>query len=184
MPGWLYQVKNGATTIWERWDAIRADGTIFDPEMNSYNHYAYGAVCQWLFEAVAGFRPDPERAGLPAHHLRADDHSRHCRRSRRTTTPPPAASRPAGRVDGDKVTYHIVVPDGASGTLVLDRATRTPSSTARRSPRPAATEVAQPARARDAQRDVPDQQRVLGGRSQHGSRNRAGDRHGKQGGRQ
>ena len=64
VPGWLYQVERGATTIWERWDAIRADGTIYDPDMNSYNHYAYGAVCQWLFEGVAGFRPDPEVPGF------------------------------------------------------------------------------------------------------------------------
>ncbi len=64
VPGWLYQVKTGATTIWERWDAIGADGTPFDPAMNSYNHYAYGAVCQFLFEEVAGFRPDPEQPGF------------------------------------------------------------------------------------------------------------------------
>ena len=64
VPGWLYQVKNGATTIWERWDAIQADGTAFEPAMNSYNHYAYGAVCQWLFEAVAGFRPDEADPGF------------------------------------------------------------------------------------------------------------------------
>ncbi|AJY47748.1 alpha-L-rhamnosidase [Martelella endophytica] len=57
VPGWLYQVEQGATTIWERWDALGPDGTIYDPEMNSYNHYAYGAVCQWLFEDVAGVRP-------------------------------------------------------------------------------------------------------------------------------
>ena len=73
VPGWLYQVERGATTIWERWDAIQADGTIYDPDMNSYNHYAYGAVCQWLFEGVAGFRPDAGAAGLPPHRLRADD---------------------------------------------------------------------------------------------------------------
>lgn len=60
VPGWLYQVKRGATTIWERWDAIQEDGRLFDPHMNSYNHYAYGAVCQWLFESVAGIRPDPQ----------------------------------------------------------------------------------------------------------------------------
>ena len=64
VPGWLFQVERGATTIWERWDAIRADGSIYDPDMNSYNHYAYGAVCQWLLESVAGFRPDPEIPGF------------------------------------------------------------------------------------------------------------------------
>jgi len=64
VPGWLYQVKMGATTIWERWDAMQPDGTIYNPQMNSYNHYAYGAVCQWLLEAVAGFRPDPADPGF------------------------------------------------------------------------------------------------------------------------
>jgi alpha-L-rhamnosidase len=86
--------------------------------MNSYNHYAYGAVCQWLFEGVAGLRPDPALPGfkhvifeptiipalspVKAHHDSA-----------------------AGRieanwsVEGDKVTYDILVPEGASGTLVL-----------------------------------------------------------------
>jgi alpha-L-rhamnosidase len=64
VPGWLYQVKMGATTIWERWDAIQPDGSIFDPQMNSYNHYAYGAVCQWLLEAVAGFRSDEAAPGF------------------------------------------------------------------------------------------------------------------------
>ena len=64
VPGWLYQVKQGATTIWERWDAMGPDGKIHDPEMNSFNHYAYGAVCQWLFEGVAGLRRDPDRPGF------------------------------------------------------------------------------------------------------------------------
>src|SRR5690606_31173961 len=60
VPGWLFQVKMGATSIWERWDSLREDGSINGEQMNSYNHYAYGAVCQWLFESVAGFRPDSE----------------------------------------------------------------------------------------------------------------------------
>ena len=64
VPGWLYQVKMGATTIWERWDALAPDGSIYDPEMNSYNHYAYGAVCQFLFEQVAGISPDPDQPGF------------------------------------------------------------------------------------------------------------------------
>ncbi|MEU1183173.1 family 78 glycoside hydrolase catalytic domain [Streptomyces sp. NPDC005820] len=59
-PGWLYQVARGATTMWERWDAIRPDGTI-DTEkagtMLSFNHYAYGAVAAWLYRCVAGLRP-------------------------------------------------------------------------------------------------------------------------------
>jgi alpha-L-rhamnosidase len=64
-PGWLHQVLAGATTMWERWDAIRADGSILGdgPEgtpganMSSFNHYAYGAVAAWLYRTVAGIAP-------------------------------------------------------------------------------------------------------------------------------
>jgi len=56
-PSWMYQIRRGATTIWERWDGIREDGTFQTPTMNSYNHYAFGAVAQWLFGYVAGIRP-------------------------------------------------------------------------------------------------------------------------------
>ncbi len=118
VPGWLAQVKRGATTIWERWDGIKADGSIFEPQMNSYNHYAYGAVCQWLFESVAGFRPDPNVPGfkhiifeptiIPSLSPVTADHDS-------------AAGRiEAGwAVDGDRVRYDLLVPEGASGTLVL-----------------------------------------------------------------
>lgn len=57
MPGWLYQVKMGATTIWERWDSILPDGHINPESMNSLNHYANGAVSQWIYENVFGISP-------------------------------------------------------------------------------------------------------------------------------
>jgi alpha-L-rhamnosidase len=53
-PSWLYPVTMGATTIWERWDGIKPDGSFQDPGMNSFNHYAYGAVGDWLYRSVAG----------------------------------------------------------------------------------------------------------------------------------
>lgn len=120
VPGWLYQVRMGATTIWERWDAIQPDGSIFNPQMNSYNHYAYGAVCQWLLEGVAGFRPDkaapgfagiifeptiiPELSPIKAHH-----------------------DSPRGRVaaewtvTGNRVRYAFEVPQGTKAELRLGR---------------------------------------------------------------
>jgi alpha-L-rhamnosidase len=62
-PSWLYQVDQGATTMWERWDGIRPDGTLNtgqgsedDPGMLSFNHYAYGAVAAWMHEVVAGLQ--------------------------------------------------------------------------------------------------------------------------------
>jgi alpha-L-rhamnosidase len=58
MPGWLYQVLMGATTIWERWNSIMPDGTINAEGMNSLNHYANGAVCQWIYEDLCGISPE------------------------------------------------------------------------------------------------------------------------------
>ncbi len=57
-PSWLYAVTKGATTIWERWDGIKPDGSFQDVGMNSFNHYAYGAVGEWLYSSVAGLKLD------------------------------------------------------------------------------------------------------------------------------
>jgi len=57
-PSWLYQVKHGATTIWERWDSIKPDGNINDNGMNSLNHYSTGAVMAWAYEYLVGIKQD------------------------------------------------------------------------------------------------------------------------------
>ena len=57
-PGWLYAVKMGATTVWERWNSVDEQGVIADNGMNSLNHYAYGSIAQWLYQDVAGIAPD------------------------------------------------------------------------------------------------------------------------------
>ena len=62
-PSWLYPVNKGATTIWERWDGIKPDGSFQDAGMNSFNHYAYGAIGEWLYRVVAGLEIDPGEAG-------------------------------------------------------------------------------------------------------------------------
>lgn len=117
VPGWLYQVERGATSIWERWDSIGEDGTIYDPDMNSYNHYAYGAVCQWLMEGVAGVKPVAETPGfdvieidpliLPA--LSPVKAWHDCRHGR---------IEAAWSLDGDRVTYNLTIPDGVTANLV------------------------------------------------------------------
>ncbi|MFP2469399.1 glycoside hydrolase family 78 protein [Pseudescherichia vulneris] len=63
-PSWLYQVKAGATTIWEHWDGIKPDGSMWSPDMNSFNHYAYGAVGEWLYRTVAGIEADETAPGF------------------------------------------------------------------------------------------------------------------------
>ncbi|HEY8966026.1 MAG TPA: family 78 glycoside hydrolase catalytic domain [Candidatus Methylacidiphilales bacterium] len=62
-PSWLFPVKNGATTIWERWDGWTPEKGPQDKGMNSYNHYAYGAVGAWMYATVAGLDLDPEEPG-------------------------------------------------------------------------------------------------------------------------
>jgi alpha-L-rhamnosidase len=56
-PGWGYMNSRGATTIWERWDGIRTDGSLQDPGMNSFNHYGLGSVGDWLYRSVGGVGP-------------------------------------------------------------------------------------------------------------------------------
>ena len=63
-PGWLYPVTRGATTMWEHWDGAKEDGTFWSTDMNSFNHYAYGAVADWVFEKAAGIRHAEDQPGF------------------------------------------------------------------------------------------------------------------------
>jgi len=62
-PSWLYPVKMGATTIWERWDGQKPDSSFQTPSMNSFNHYAYGAIGDWMYRTIAGLDTYDEGAG-------------------------------------------------------------------------------------------------------------------------
>lgn len=62
-PSWFYSILQGATTLWERWDSYSRDRGFGDASMNSFNHYAYGAVGQWMYEHVAGLAPDEKNPG-------------------------------------------------------------------------------------------------------------------------
>lgn len=62
-PSWLYQVKMGATTVWEHWDGMKPDGTMWSPDMNSFNHYAYGAIGEWMVRVAGGLEVDEGKPG-------------------------------------------------------------------------------------------------------------------------
>ena len=62
-PSWLYSVNRGATTIWEHWDGMNEKGEMWNIHMNSFNHYAYGAVCDWIFGTAAGIRTCADAPG-------------------------------------------------------------------------------------------------------------------------
>ena len=63
-PSWLYSVDNGATTIWERWNSYTKDNGMGPRDMNSFNHYAYGCVCEWLWKTMAGISADTSEPGF------------------------------------------------------------------------------------------------------------------------
>ena len=133
-PSWLYQVSQGATTVWERWDAIRPDGSIHDgrmqtpPEMPdtkpegeghmlSFNHYAYGAVIDWVYRHLAGLAPDPEQPGY--RHVRLAPHP-----ARGIEWARAAVETSFGRVstewqlDEGQLLAEIELPFGTSGTFI------------------------------------------------------------------
>jgi alpha-L-rhamnosidase len=113
-PSWLYTVTMGATTVWERWDSMLPDGTINTGEMTSYNHYALGAVADWMHRSIGGIAPiEPgysrvriaprpgggltwAEAGLDTRHGRIDV---------------------AWRIDGDELVLTATIPDGMTGVI-------------------------------------------------------------------
>ena len=68
-PSWLYPISKGATTIWEHWDGIKPNGDIWPVSMNSYNHYAYGAVGDWMYGVMAGINTVPDAPGFAKIHF-------------------------------------------------------------------------------------------------------------------
>ncbi|GFP76598.1 glycoside hydrolase family 78 protein [Clostridium fungisolvens] len=73
-PSWLYAVKLGATTIWERWNSVLPDGTIGDTGMNSLNHYAYGSIAEWMYRNMCGINPVEDVPGFRKIRLKPTPH--------------------------------------------------------------------------------------------------------------
>src|SRR5678815_2053189 len=71
-PSWLYPVKMGATTIWERWDGIKPDSSFENVGMNSFNHYAYGAIGDWMYRKMVGL--DTYEDGVGYKHIKIQPH--------------------------------------------------------------------------------------------------------------
>jgi alpha-L-rhamnosidase len=120
-PSWLYPVKQGATTIWERWDGLKPDGSFQDAGMNSFNHYAYGAIGEWMYRVVAGLDVDPEDPGYK--HVLAQPQpggGLTSAEARLQTLYGEAAS--GWSVANDRITVSVTVPPNARGTVRLPSA--------------------------------------------------------------
>jgi alpha-L-rhamnosidase len=113
-PSWLYSVTMGATTVWERWDSMLPDGRINPGEMTSFNHYALGAVADWLHRTVAGLAP-----GAPAYReivVRPLPGGGLTSASARHQTPYGTAAVSWERRDG-RLALEVVVPVGSAATV-------------------------------------------------------------------
>ena len=117
-PGWLYSVDQGATTIWERWDSYTKEKGFGAAGMNSFNHYAYGAVTAWMFKTMAGIQTGPEPgwknfvlAPLPSRKIGW------CKASFRT--PEGGEIKSHWRYEGDKWTWEFTVPEGCSASVAV-----------------------------------------------------------------
>ncbi|TMD59189.1 MAG: alpha-L-rhamnosidase, partial [Chloroflexi bacterium] len=115
-PSWLYPVTMGATTIWERWDSLRPDGSVNPGQMTSFNHYALGAVADWLHRTVGGLAP-----AVPGYrHLDVRPHPggglTHAR-ARHIT--PYGLAESAWRIEAGQIEVVVVVPPNATASITL-----------------------------------------------------------------
>ncbi|MCX6971152.1 MAG: family 78 glycoside hydrolase catalytic domain [Verrucomicrobia bacterium] len=115
-PSWLFPVKNGATTIWERWDGWTPEKGFQDVGMNSFNHYAYGAVGDWMVSTVAGLQFDPAQPGYRHILFKPRPGGTLTWAEARLQTPHGETSIRWELKEGQLV-LDLVVPDGATATL-------------------------------------------------------------------
>jgi alpha-L-rhamnosidase len=120
-PSWLYPVKQGATTIWERWDGWKPDSSFQDPGMNSFNHYAYGAVGAWMYNTVAGIDIDPARPGYK-HVLIRPQPGGGLTRARASLESMYGTVASAWEIRDGRFVLEVTVPPNAYATVTLPRA--------------------------------------------------------------
>jgi alpha-L-rhamnosidase len=115
-PSWFYPIDQGATTMWERWNSYSREKGFDDATMNSFNHYAYGAIGQWMYERIAGLAPDPEHPGYKHFFIRPLIARQLDSASATLDTPYGKASSEWTR-QGGGVEMNVVVPPNTSATV-------------------------------------------------------------------
>jgi alpha-L-rhamnosidase len=117
-PSWLYPVTQGATTIWERWDGQKPDGSFQDVGMNSFNHYAYGAIGEWLYKHVAGLDLDPQNPGYK-HILLAPHPGGRLTKASAELKSMYGVIKSSWLLDQASFTYDVTVPANTTATVTL-----------------------------------------------------------------
>lgn len=116
-PSWLFTVKNGATTMWERWDSYTPERGFGDVSMNSFNHYAYGAVGEWMVHWLAGLAPGHEAPAYRHIVFRPQPSERISSASARLDTPYGVASI-SWQTGSGEISGEVAVPSGAFADFI------------------------------------------------------------------
>ena len=115
-PSWLYPVTMGATTIWERWDSLLPDGSVNPGEMTSFNHYALGAVADWMHRTVGGLAPAaPGYRRLEIRPVPGGDLT--CARARHST--PYGIAECSWKIDAGQMTVEAEIPANTTALVSL-----------------------------------------------------------------
>lgn len=117
-PSWLYSVDNGATTIWERWNSYTIENGMGPAGMNSFNHYAYGAVCAWIWKTCAGIASDTAAPGFK-HIIMKPVPDKRLGSLDAEYNSAAGLIRSSWKYEGDKWVWNFTVPEGATATVTL-----------------------------------------------------------------
>lgn len=117
-PSWLYAVTQGATTIWERWDGWTQEHGFQTPEMNSFNHYAYGAIGDWMYKVIAGINPDPSAPGYK-HATLCPQPGGGLTFARATLETSYGTLGSAWKLENNRFEYEVTVPPNTTATIHL-----------------------------------------------------------------
>ena len=117
-PSWLYSIDNGATTIWERWNSYTLEGGMGPKGMNSFNHYAYGCVCEWIWETAAGIASDPASPGF-RHIIMKPVPDKRLGHVDAEYNSAAGTIRSSWRFEGNVWNWTVIIPEGAVATITL-----------------------------------------------------------------
>ncbi|MBR4775758.1 MAG: family 78 glycoside hydrolase catalytic domain [Bacteroidales bacterium] len=128
-PSWLYSVDNGATTIWERWNSYTLEEGMGPKGMNSFNHYAYGCVCQWLWETAAGIASDASAPGFK-HILMRPVPDKRLGSMEATYNSVAGLIKSEWHYEGDTWVWTFTMPEGSTASVTLPGSCETKSYSA------------------------------------------------------
>ena len=117
-PSWLYSVDNGATTIWERWNSYTCEEGMHKKSMNSFNHYAYGCVCEWIWQSAAGIASDTSAPGFK-HIIMRPIPDKRLGYIKAEYNSAAGVIKSAWRYEGEQWIWDFTIPQGATASVTI-----------------------------------------------------------------